>query len=216
VSSPISALTCLYCVPPLLGVVGVVLIMAIAKGKTFYSPLPQGLDPTAPEAIPEWDTEADRAAFRRKGVIWVAVSAVVLEMIFIVVAPALNAIAHPAPTSTPTYTPTQTYTATLIFTPTLAQTATPTLTRTPSATPTYAATATPRTIYQSIESTVIVERDRIVPVVITQVVTVPVLQTVIVHQTVIVPQTVVVTATFTPTYTPTATETLTPTATPQP
>ena len=200
-------INCLYCIPALLGVIGVVVVMSIAKNMTMTEQAPAGIDPLTPEAIPDWDSDLERAKFRRKGIIIVVVIAILLEGL-VLAYPAITAgvkAMQPTATSTNTLTPTATNTPTRTPTPTpVPPTGTPTDT-TPSVVPTVPATQTPRMIY--VMQTVIVKT--ILPVVITQVVTITPGPT----QTPWI-ITVVVTETPSPTPTETATVELPPSPTP--
>ena len=186
-------INCFYCIPALLGLVGVIVVMSSAKNMTMIEPAPTGIDPMSPEAIPDWDSNVERARFRRKWITVVVVITVLLEGITISIPTITKGVKALQPTATPTIT--MTFTPT--FTPTRTQTPTPSATvtptnATPSVVPTVPATQTPRIVY--VFQTVVVQT--ILPVVITQVVTgTPWIIT------------VVVTATNTPVPTPTPTET---------
>jgi len=187
-------INCFYCIPALLGLVGVIVVMSSAKNMTMIEPAPTGIDPMSPEAIPDWDSNVERAKFRRKWITVVIVITVLLEGITISIPTITKGVKALQPTATPTITltPTATNTPTSTSTRTpLPPTGTPTDT-TPSVVPTVPATQTPRIVY--VFQTVVVQT--ILPVVITQVVTgTPWIIT------------VVVTATNTPVPTPTPTET---------
>lgn len=162
-------INCLYCIPALLGVIGVIVVMSMAKNMTMTEPAPAGIDPLSPEAIPDWDSDLERAKFRRKGIIIVVAITILVEAVVLSIPTITKGVKALQPTATPTvtFTPTATNTPTSTKTPTqVPPSATPT-DATPSITPTLQATQTPRMIY--VFQTVIVKT--ILPVVITQVVT---------------------------------------------
>jgi hypothetical protein len=224
---------CLWCVWPAVVIgIGWFVFYRGVDGKTYYGALPVGKDPLATEGQTEFESTRQRDAEKRRVIYWCAgiiacgYLAVLLWGNFTIKAkasPEITATPSSAATITETWTPIPSLTSP--FVPTRS-TSTP---LTPQASPTYAPTATDRIVYKSgpIQVvTVVVEVERQVPVVITQVVTVVVTWIVIITPTDVFTQTPMptvtpsTTETQTPTYTsiqtPTPTETQTATETPTP